>query len=150
MFGLLTTLHTLETQACDVLPGDLRMLVGMRRSEMILHLPNPPDDAARQMDSFSLWLDRSQLWLATLRSHVYSVVESSAKCGLLYREDVLAAFLEAALTGLGEMSANNMKAFLRHVVAPFEQYMPRAPPGLPVATQNALSEPREASLDRAA
>ncbi|EGD80536.1 hypothetical protein PTSG_01127 [Salpingoeca rosetta] len=134
VLSLVRTLHTLETQACTALSGELRVLLGLRRSDMLLHLPNVVDESARQMDPHLLWVDRSQLWLASLRTNVYTILQSCAKHGILYYEGVLPMFADTVMTGLDEMSSHNWKAFFRHVVAPFEQYIPRSPPALDAAT----------------
>ncbi len=89
--------------------------------------PSNPDD---------IWLDRTQLWLNTVRESSYRVVGAAAREGVLYETSPLLPVLaETCFSGLQYAKANHLSLFLKLVVNPFVQYSPRSQAGMTMVTE---------------
>lgn len=127
---LVHTLHACASHDRQDMTRNIGVLLGLRRSEILLLLPNPPDSSSRQMDQSSLWLDRSQLWLSSLWGHAYTIIEGCTKQGIAYRDNVIDNFAQAVLFNAERIPTHQMKLYIRHVISPFVQYAPRGQPYL--------------------
>lgn len=131
VFMLCRTLHHLWTPECaPLLPGAMSAVLDLRRSELYANLTHQLENSAvrREMTAAELWLDRTQLWLATLRSGIYGIVQQAARQGVLYES---AARIDQAraccLHGVATMQKRHLKLLLRHVLDPIARCVPRTP-----------------------
>lgn len=137
IFSLCRTLHWLWTPECTLVP---QPVLELRRSDLYNNMTNMPDMVSasgdstwRAMTGVELWLDRTQLWLTSLRSAVYGAIEQAARQGILYESQArLDEVRQCCLHGVATMQKRHLKLFVRHVVDPYTRYAPRTAEAMPL------------------
>lgn len=127
---LCQTLHWLWTPDSPLAQSAFSALLELRRSDMYAALSRQLDMASisREMTADELWLDRTQLWLATLREAAYCLVQQAARQGTLFESAELIQLVQScALQGLPSMQKRHLKLIVRHIIDPTLRYCPRLP-----------------------
>lgn len=135
-FILIVTLHSLWDSNTTAIPPECGGILDMRRSDFAALLAGAGKHIRREMDPQQLWLDRSQLWLSTLRDAAYKILGQAAAQGILYKVEPLGEVLIGSLfSALLFMRKQHLRALLKTVVIPFIRYAPRTSNGLQLLTK---------------
>eukprot|EP00055_Hartaetosiga_balthica_P014636 m.81577 g.81577 ORF g.81577 m.81577 type:complete len:1188 (+) comp8646_c0_seq2:38-3601(+) len=131
IFSTISSLHKLSDPSRGALSGINQAVLLLRKSDFITHLQSYSGDYSRDLGSDLLWIDRTQLWLETIRHCMYSCCANAAKMGILYQnEEYLQALISMCGDGLEHLTPPQFKSIFKHLICPFETYLPREEPAL--------------------
>lgn len=118
-------------------PDELLDVLAMRRIDFAGSLSEAGKAyRSRPSNPDEVWLDRTQLFLTTLRESCYRIVGSAARQGLLYEiSPLLPTLADTCFFGLDNARASHVSLFLKLVVTPVVQFAPRSAAGMAVVVE---------------
>jgi len=125
------TIHLLWDRSTEAVKALNPRVLGMRHAEYINHLPRGNPAEAPDESEAGLALDRSHLWLSTMRETCYRVFASTAKSGVLFQMPGLSQVLEnTCFAGLHSMHPRHLTSFMKFIMQPLLCYVPRNQEGI--------------------
>ena len=128
---LVRCLHFLWAPECALIPPPLTQILDIRRVDLAQLLGAVGLSRSAQMTKDEWWVDRTQLWLSSLRESAYCVFSYACKQGVIYEmPNVEEALQLTVFSYLPHMHKRHLRAVVKHVLNPLLQYAPRTAAGL--------------------
>ena len=130
-FQAIKVLHSLWVPGCTAIPDAVRAVLEMRHSEKSGLLSKAGKTIPRTSGEAEMWLDRSQLWLQSLREALYRVVACAAKQGLLFKIGPLSTVLATTcFADMAHMQPRHVVLLLKAIINPLLRFAPRTEAGV--------------------